>query len=497
MDKVARRPAVVVLVATIVLAATVLVGTGAGAASAATSRPSWIAAPTVVRSPTVARSPSVGRSTPAASGNVDPGIIPSSDSAGYGWNGSPDPATFSMTFTEPTITCTGADSGYESSVDIGILAESNAGLGQAGQSTIYTQNFCVLYTPIYRFDLSIPGVAYNGYGYGTANPGDSITLTDTISSAGTSVTYSDNTTGASQTFVGNGGTLQTVQIGLFPIPGSVLAGFNPIPVTGVTLNGAGLGSLTDLGQVNLDQGSTIVVATSSLAPDGTDFTMDYANESGPTVSSAEVTDGSPTEVPNGPVTGGTSLTITGSNFGNPGDNVSVTLVPQNGSPPVPAVDATVVSDTEIQATTADATGSIGSDSTLPSYVEVDVGGVTSTAPQTFTYAKVWVDGVSDDTIIFGAARVPLTITGYGFSGATGLTFELANGKGMQVSAKRLTVNADGTGIDLTSPWLPGIRLWLLNGLHALSTYLTDVEVTAGGVTSPANAPDDQVTFSKP
>jgi IPT/TIG domain len=428
--------------------------------------------------------------------NVTPGIIPSNDSAGYGWNGSTDPATFSMTFTEPTITCTGASQNSESSVDIGILAESSAGLGQAGQSTIYSQNFCVLYQPVYRFDLSIPGVGYNGYGYGSANPGDSITLTDTIGSAGTSVTYTDNTTGATQTFVGNGGTLQTVQIGLFPIPGSVLAGFNPIAVTGVTLNGAGLGSLPNLGQVNLDQGSTIGVATSSLAADETDFTMSYVNAPGPTVSAAAVTDGSSTEVPNGPATGGTPLTITGTNFGNPGDNVSVTLVPQNGAASVQALDATVVSDTEIQATTADGTGSIGSSSTLPANVEVDVGGVTGAAPQTFTYAKVWVSGVSTDAITLGAPLVPLTITGYGFAGATGLTFELANGKGMHIAGQRLTVAADGTEIHLTSPWLPGLRLWFANG-HPESSYLTDVEATAGGATSPANAPDDQVTFRSP
>ena len=175
----------------------------------------------------------------------------------------------------------------------------------------------------------------------------------------------------------------------------------------------------------------------------------------------------------------------------------MTLVPQNGSALVQATDATVVSDTEIDATTADSTASIGTASSLPSDVEVDVGGITSTAPQTFTYAKVWVDGLSTDAITLGAPRVPLTISGYGFSGATGLTFELANGHGMTVSPKRFTVNDSGTQIDMTSPWLPGLRLWFANGLTVAPSYLTDVEVSAGGATSPVNAPDDQVTFSKP
>ncbi len=429
--------------------------------------------------------------------NVEPGIVPSDDSAGYGWNGTPATADFSMTFTEPAITCTGAAQGYESSLDVGLLAQTSAGLGQAGQSTIYTQNFCPSYSPVYRFDLSIPGVAYDGYGYGSAHPGDSITLTDSISAAGTVVSYMDNTTGQGQSFVGNGGTLQTIEVGLFPIPGSVLAGFNPIPVSGVTLGGAPLGSLPGLGQVNLDQGATISVATSSLTPDGSGFTMSYVNIPGPTVTAAAVTGGSPTEVPNGPATGGTPLTITGTGFGDPGDNISVTLVPLNGSAPVQAVDATVVSDTEIDATTADSTASIGSDASMPSYVEVDVGGITSAAPQTFTYAKVWVDGASTDAITLGAPRVPLTISGYGFTGATGVTFELANGHGMTVSAKRFTVNGSGTEIDMTSPWLPGLRLWFANGLTVAPSYLTDVEVSAGGATSPVNAPDDQVTFSKP
>lgn len=435
--------------------------------------------------------------TSAGNENVTAGIVPSDNSAGYGWNATPGDVTWSMTFTEPTITCTGEASGYESSVDIGLLAETTAGLGEAGQSTIYTQNFCPSAIPIYRFDLSIPGTPYNGYGYGVAHPGDSITLTDTIDAAGTAVSYMDNTTGQGQTFTGIGGSLQTMEVGAFPIPGSVLAGFNPIAVGPVTANGANLGTLPDLGQVNLDVNSTIVVQTSNLSPDGSGFTMSYVNTSGPTVTSAAVTDGSTTEVPNGPVAGGTPLTITGTNFGNPGDNVSVTLVPQDGSTPIEATDATVVSSTEITATTADATDSIASgDSSMPTDVEVDVGGITTAAPQTFTYAWVWVDGVSTDTLRYWWPRVPMTVTGYGFTDATGLEFQLPGGEAMTVPAKNLTVSDDGTQIDLNSPIFPGIRLGFL-GKDFESSYETDLRVLAGGFTSPVNEPDDEVTVSKP
>jgi hypothetical protein len=67
---------------------------------------------------------------------------------------------------------------------------------------------------------------------------------------------------------------------------------------------------------------------------------------------------------------------------------------------------------------------------------------------------------------------------------------------MHIAGQRLTVAEDGTEIHLTSPWLPGLRLWFANG-HPESSYLTDVEVSAGGATSPTNAPDDQVTFRSP
>ena len=170
----------------------------------------WVPAPRQLAAAQSARGPLARpfaiASVAPGNENVEPGIVPSDDSAGYGWNGTPATADFSMTFTEPAITCTGVPS--ESAVDIGILDQTSAGLGQAGQSTIYTQNFCPSYSPVYRFDLSIPGVAYNGYGYGIAHPGDSITLTDSISAAGTVVSYMDNTTGQGQSFVGNGGTLQ-------------------------------------------------------------------------------------------------------------------------------------------------------------------------------------------------------------------------------------------------------------------------------------------------
>jgi hypothetical protein len=54
----------------------------------------------------------------------------------------------------------------------------------------------------------------------------------------------------------------------------------------------------------------------------------------------------------GPIAGGTSVVITGSGFGNPGDADTVTFVPQdNNGPRVPAVDVTVKSDSEIDLVT--------------------------------------------------------------------------------------------------------------------------------------------------
>jgi len=306
--------------------------------------------------------------------NVRVGIVPSNNSAGYAWNRTNTSSQVSVTFVEPTITCDGAKDGYGSSLDLGILQSTSVG----GQATIYSQNFCVSTHPIYRFDLEIPGIRYNPYGFGSASPGDVITLTDTVSSSGTTVSYSDATNGQAQAFGGTGASLTETQIGGFLIPGDVLAGFGQVPFSKVADAGASLGQVPDLVQVNWDSTHTIDVATSNLSPDGTGFTMTRTNLPGPTISGVK---------PNhGRAKGGTHITIHGTGFGSPGDNVAVDLAPSGGTA-MAATKIKVLSDTRIKAVTPDARGQMTNLHTLLTDVQVNAGGITTgnSAADQFTY----------------------------------------------------------------------------------------------------------------
>jgi hypothetical protein len=90
----------------------------------------------------------------------------------------------------------------------------------------------------------------------------------------------------------------------------------------------------------------------------------------------------------------------------------------------------------------------------------------------------------------------LTITGWGFTDASGVQFTLSDGKGIKVKASRLTIDGD-TQIELQEPWLTGLRLWFNSGERKpQSSYTTDVQVAAGDFVSPLNPPEDQATFNR-
>jgi len=130
--------------------------------------------------------------------------------------------------------------------------------------------------------------------------------------------------------------------------------------------------------------------------------------------------------PSGPLAGGTEVTITGTDF------TGATGVTFDGAA---GTVFTVVSDTEITVTTP--AGSAG-----PADVVVLSPNGAST-PGTFTYlAPPVIDGISPATgPVSGGTEV--TITGSGFTGATGVTFDGVPGTGFTV--------IDDTTIRVTTP----------------------------------------------
>ncbi len=113
---------------------------------------------------------------------------------------------------------------------------------------------------------------------------------------------------------------------------------------------------------------TIKWATSKFANGGEDFTITDAEIPGPAVTSV-----APDQ---GPKSGGTGITITGSGFGSPGDPVEVDLFLQTDGVPVVATNVQILDDSHITATTPDVR-SFPDNGDIPAYVEVLAGGAIS------------------------------------------------------------------------------------------------------------------------
>jgi hypothetical protein len=119
----------------------------------------------------------------------------------------------------------------------------------------------------------------------------------------------------------------------------------------------------------------------------------------------------------GPIAGATSVTITGTGF------TGATTVTFDG---IAATGFSVVSDTSITATTpAHAAGAVNVVVTTP-------GGTTTEGAGAYTYTAGPTFGTINPTAGPIAGGTPVTITGTGFTGATGVTFDGTSASGIIV-----------------------------------------------------------------
>lgn len=244
------------------------------------------------------------------------------------------------------------------------------------------------------------------------------------------------------------------------------AGGSPAGGTGVVITGTGFtaASAVNFGAAAathvVDNSSTQITATSPAGFGTVDVTVTTAAGTS-AISSADqfayaapvVTAVSPT---NGPASGGTSVTITGTGF------TGASAVDFGPSNPASYV---INSDTTITATSPTGSGVVDVTVTTPD------GTSTPSGADQFSYVPVVMSLMPYMGTRVGGDQV--TITGLGFTGATAVDFGAGN-PGVNV-----VVNSD-TSITVTTPAGVGT---------------VDVTVTTPTGTSPINAPADQFTYS--
>jgi hypothetical protein len=229
------------------------------------------------------------------------------------------------------------------------------------------------------------------------------------------------------------------------------AGGTSVTITGTNLNGATAVKFGAAAATIASDGATSITAT---APPGTgtvDVTVTTAGGTSATSGADQFTYGPTIKSVNptsGPAAGGTVVTITGTGFTNA---TAVSFGNQSAS------SFNFVSDTKITATSPGGTGTLDITVTTPAGISP-----TSAADQ-FTYGPT-VSGLSPSAgPTSGSTSV--TITGTGFTNATGISFG-------GTAAKSFTVNS-ATKITAVSP--------------AASAGTVDVTVTTPAGTSPTGA----------
>ncbi|MDR7224981.1 IPT/TIG domain-containing protein [Aminobacter aminovorans] len=237
--------------------------------------------------------------------------------------------------------------------------------------------------------------------------------------------------------------------------------------TVVTLTGTGFTNATDVyfgataATTFFDNSDTQITATSPAGSAGTvDITVRTVGGTSATSAADQFTYVAPPTVTSitptsGPASGGTFITITGTNFS------SATAVSFGGTP---ATSFTVISPTQITATSPAGAGIVD--------VRVTTVGGTSavSAADRFTYIPAPTVTSISPTSGPTAGGTTVVITGTGFSGASAVTFGAT-------AATGYTVNS-ATQISATSP---------------AGTGTIDVRVTTGGGTSATSAAD-QFTY---
>ena len=166
----------------------------------------------------------------------------------------------------------------------------------------------------------------------------------------------------------------------------------------------------------------------------------------------------------GPLTGGTTVTLTGSGFQDSGLTLDgLTFDPGGTAAALDGLDATVVSDTEITVTTPDATEAADGKATLATQIQVKftdpsdpgvpvLAAYSTSADNHYTFGAPVIGLVSPQAGPLAGGDT-VTITGSGFEDS-GLTFDkvgfVPTGGGATVDAADATVVSD-TEITVTTP----------------------------------------------
>ncbi len=392
-----------------------------------------------------------------------------------------------------TVTTTGASTltvGFSTSVSAiytGLAAQEFAGLGSGtvwgidmgagiSNASSATVTFPKL-TPAGAGELyfGYAAVANNasagataGFGYATTADGD-VAAYDTAVSAATQPTASQSPAGLS----GAAAVLITASTSTSAVPtvtavnpsSGPTSGGTPVTITGTNFSGVTGVKFGTTAATGVVVNSTTSISATSPAGTGTvDVTVAasggtsattsadrYTYVSAPTVSAV-----SPTS---GPTTGGTPVTITGTNL------TGATAVKFGTAA---ATGVTVVSATSVTATSPAGTGTVDVTVTTPGGTSA-----TSTSDQ-FTYTVSTVPTVTAVNPSSGptSGGTPVTITGTNFSGVTGVKFGTTAATGVVVNST--------TSISVTAP--------------AGSAGAVDVTVAASGGTS-ATTSADQYTYT--
>ncbi len=261
-------------------------------------------------------------------------------------------------------------------------------------------------------------------------------------------------TGISPTSGAAGGTVTINGLGF--VSGSTTVSFGSTPATNVTfVNATQITCTSPAGTGTVDVRVSTPAGTSAINSPADRFT--YAAAAAPTVTGLDTK--------TGPVVGGTAVTITGTGF------TGATGV-KFGATSVAAGAFTVINDTTITCTSP-----AGTAGTVDVTVTTSGGtsAINSPADQfTYTVAAPTVTGLDTKTGTT-AGGTAVTITGTGFTGATGVNFGTTS-----VATGAFTVINDTT-IMCHSP--------------AGTVGTVDVRVTTLGGTSAINSPADQFTYA--
>ncbi|MFC8850424.1 MULTISPECIES: IPT/TIG domain-containing protein [unclassified Micromonospora] len=248
---------------------------------------------------------------------------------------------------------------------------------------------------------------------------------------------------------------QTVTItGTGFIPGGTTVTFDGVPATGVTVtpDGVSLTAVTPPGSIGPAQ-AVVSTVNGTAPPLGYTYLADG--------SAATITNLTP---PSGPTAGGTTVTITGTGFTG-----------------AAGVDFEGLPGTEFTVNPAGTTITVSTSPNPagPALVELVFPAGRVTAP-TFTYIAPTITSIVPDTGPT-AGGTTVTITGTGFTGATGVTFDDTPGT-------NLVVNPSGTSLTVVTPpgqvgpvdvtvLIPGANVTTPNGFTYVAAPPTAASIT--------------------